>query len=280
MMAEESVGCIGDLPTLMLSSDVSGKLNHDSRLSGRERRIIYLVWNKEALHLYKNELDLQNVHLVRPVDPKNAFEHIKREDLPYKEALVEPNLCFMKLSGSGGDPKLINSAIISLWNKSRVRSIVFPGTRKTQRRIIKKLNKNIMVNSCLDAAVYYNQVREMISKEQMLLTYPSEQVKHIAVLTQNNIFPKVVWLPPRGHHEIINLAWAIKQEFSGTVCIPKEYRSQLISSFNKLGINPSEILFVEPDKLTAEHFKISPIWQCDTTAAPLEDIIRKEANVN
>jgi hypothetical protein len=275
IMAEESVGCIGDIPTININSDVSSKFSYESKPSERQKKIIYLVWNKEALDLYKNTLKLQNVHLVIPVDPKDAFEHIERDNLPFQQALNNLNICFVKLSGSGGDSKLINAAIFSLFKKSGVRSIIFPGTEKTQRKLIKTLGENVEVNTCLDTSVFYNHSREMISNKQMLLTYPSEQVKHVAVLSQNNIFPKVVWLPPRGKHEVINLAWAMKKGFSGTVCIPEQYHSQLSLELINLGISASEFEFVVPEKLSAEHFKPSPKWQCQIDAIPFENIIRK-----
>jgi hypothetical protein len=34
-----------------------------------------------------------------------------------------------------------------------------------------------------------------------------------------------------------------------------------------------------PEKLSAEHFKPSPMWQYETEAAPLENIVRKVANI-
>lgn len=275
ILAEESAVTLSTIPSIMCSSDVSGKLSRDSRPSEKHQRIIHLVWNREALDLYKNELNLQNVHLTVPVDPKEGFVHMERDALPFQEALEEPDLCFIKLSGSGGDPGLINPAIISLWEKSRARSIVFPGNERTRRRIIKSAGHNIKVNSSLDAAVFYNQTREMISGRQMLLTYPSEQVKHIALLTQHGIFPKVVWLPPRGQHEMINLAWAVKKGFSGTVCIPAAYQSVLRSRLSNLGVSPSEIEFTSPEDLSSEHFKPSPEWQHEKNAAPLQQIIKK-----
>jgi hypothetical protein len=281
MMAEEFVGTIGNInSTIISSSDVCGKFNYESKPSERQQEIIYFVWSKEALDLYKNEFNLPKVYLIMPVDPKDAFEHIERAKLPFQAALSDPKICFIKLSGSGGDPKLINTAIISLWEKSKVRSIVFPGTQKAQRTIIKTVDKNVKINSSLDAAVFYNQTREMISNEQMILIYPSEQVKHITVLAKNNIFPKVVWLPPRGQQEVINLSWAIKKGFSGTICIPVEYKSQLSRRLTNLGVSPSEIEFAEPEKLSADHFKPSPIWQYEAEAAPFEVILRKVANIS
>ncbi len=63
----------------MISSDVSGKFNPHSNPSERQREITYLVWNKEALYLYQNELNLKNVHLTVPVDvpDKLSAEHFK-----------------------------------------------------------------------------------------------------------------------------------------------------------------------------------------------------------
>ncbi len=273
MMVEESVGICGNIPSIMASSDVYGKYNSHSMLSDRQKDIIYLVWNKEALHLYRNQLKLEKVYLIHPLDPLLAFKPMEKSVLPFQYALDEPDICFMKLSGSGGDPELVNAAINSLWERNRIRSIVFPGTEKTKRKIIKTVSTHIKVDTSLDASVYYHQARAIISNEQMLLAYPSEQVKHIAMLTQNNIFPKVVWLPPRGVHEVDNLAWAIKKGFSGTVCIPSYYHSVLKRSLTDLGINPSFIACVEPEKLSAGHFKPSPVCEIENDAPALEDIV-------
>ncbi len=111
IMAEESVGTIGDVPTIVNSSDQSGKFSYDTIPSKSQKRIIYLVWNREALDLYKNILNLQNVHLIVPVDPGEAFMHIKRAELQFQDALDEPNLCYITLSGSAGDPVLTNRVI-------------------------------------------------------------------------------------------------------------------------------------------------------------------------
>jgi hypothetical protein len=276
MMAEESAGCV-DFPTLMMGSDVSAKFNYKSRPSERQKKIIYLVWNEEALDLYKNILKLKNVHLVIPVDPKDAFEHMERGQLPFQQALHDPDLCFVKLSGSGGDPGLIHAALSSLFRKSGVRSIVFPGTEKTRRTLMRTAGEDIGVRTCLDAAVFYNQSREMISGKQMLLAYPSEQVKHVAILSQNNIFPKVVWLPPRGQHEVMNLAWAIRKGFSGTICIPEQCHGRIRDALMNMGIDASACELVTPERLSAEHFKPSPEWRCQEGAVPFVDIIKKLA---
>jgi hypothetical protein len=275
MMADESAGCIGDVPTIIMSSDVFGKFSSESRPSERQKGIIYLVWNKEALDLYRNTLKLQNVNLIIPVDPQYAFKHRGGDNLPFQHALNDTNLCFVKLSGSGGDWKLINAAISSLFKENGVKSIVFPGTENTQRKLIKTVDENVTVNTCLDASAFYLHSREIISNKQMLLTYPSEQVKHVALLSQKNIFPKVAWLPPRGHHEVMNLAWAIKKGFSGTVCIPEQYHRQLSLALTNLDISDSEFEFVVPEKLSADHFKSSPQWQGEKDAVPFVSIVRK-----
>ena len=280
MMAEASAEIPGNISTIIASSDVSGKYTRDSTISDRQKEITHLVWNREAFYLYKEILKLNDVHLIRPVDPKHAFKPMGKTDLPFQWALDEPKLCFIKLSGSGGDPGLVNAAILSLWEKSHVKSIVFPGTEKTQRRLIKTVNENIKVHSSLDASVFYNHIRVMISHEHMLLTCPSEQIKHIAILTQKNICPKVVWLPPRGRHEVGNLAWAIQRGYSGTVCIPAAYHSLLKMSLINLGVSPPLIECVEPEMLSAQHFKPSPVFENEPAAAPLENIIRKVANAH
>ena len=278
IMAEESVGCIGDIPTFNVSSDVIGKFTDKSRLSDRQREIIYLVWNKEALDLYKNKLKLKNVHLIIPVDPMEAFERTEGNTLQFHHALNNSKYCFVKLSGSGGDPELINPAIASLFKKSGARSIVFPGTRKVQRKLITTAGEKVPVTAYLDTSLFYSLCREMISGKQMLLTYPSEQVKHLAVLSQNNIFPNVVWLPPRGQHEVMNLAWAIKKGFSGTVCIPELYHKKLGFELINSGIRASEFECVVPEKLSADHFRPSPKWEYETDSVPFETIVRRLLN--
>ncbi len=275
MMAEESVGMCGNIPTVMASSDVSGKYHIDSTLSVRQREIHYLVWNREALHVYKNELNIENVYLMKPLDPICAFKPIEKSSLPFQYALNEPDVCFIKLSGSGGDPGLINAAVNSIWDKSRVRSIVFPGTDRTNRKIIKKVSGNVKVDTSLDASIYYHHARAIISSKQMILAYPSEQVKHIAILTQNNIFPKVAWLPPRGVHEMNNLAWAINKGFSGTICIPSDYHSVLKRRLIHSGINSSSLECVNPEDLSAGHFKPSPLFESEHEAPALETVIRE-----
>jgi len=279
MMAEESIGIRNNIPTIMASSDVSGKYTYDSKVSERQKEIMYLVWNREALQLYKHELKLEHVYLIKPFDPLLAFEPIEISRLPFQFALDDPHVCFMKLSGSGGNPKLVNAAINSLWEKSRVKSIVFPGTEKINSKIIKTISSNVSVNTSCDASVFYHHARVIIPNEQMLLAYPSEQVKHVAILTQNNIFPNIVWLPPRGVHEADNLAWAIKKGFSGTICIPDHYHSVLKKSLIKSGINSSSVECVDPDNLSVEHFKPSPVFKSEEEACSLESVIRKIVSV-
>ncbi len=279
MMAEEAIGICDNIPTLMASSDVSGKYTYDSKVSDRQKEIIYLVWNREALQLYKHELKLEHVYLIKPFDPLLAFEPIEKSSLPFQFALDEPHVCFIKLSGSGGDPRLVNAATNSLWKKSRVKSIVFPGIEKTERKIIQTVGSNVTVNTSLDASVFYHHARSILSHKQMLLAYPSEQVKHVAILTQNNIFPNIVWLPPRGVHEADNLAWAMKKGFSGTICIPDDYHSVLKKILMKSGIRPSSVECVDPDNLSAEHFKPSPVCKSEEEACSLESVIRKIVSV-
>ncbi|MEN8264062.1 MAG: hypothetical protein ABFR82_11420 [Nitrospirota bacterium] len=280
MIAEESVGRIGSIPTLIVSSDVCGKFSNRSSLSRGNHNIIHLVWNIEAFNVYKHKLNLQNVHLINPLDPIDAFNYIERGQLPFQNALEDPNVCFIKLSGSGGDPALINSVIFSLWEKSRVKSIVFPGLAKTQKKLLKSVGSKIKVNTSLDTGVFYNQAREIISGQHMFLLYPSEQVKHISILANNNIFPKIAWLPPRGEHEVINLSWAIKHGFSGTICIPAEFHGRLKDKLTGLGVSPSEIEFIVPEKLSAEHFRQSPVWRYDEEAVTLASIVRKLTGIN
>ena len=204
-----------------------------------------------------------------------AFEPIENARLPFQFALEDPNVCFMKLSGSGGDPKLVNAAINLLWEKSRVKSIFFPGTEKTKRKIMKTVGSNMTVNTSLEASVVYHQARAIISNKQMFLAYPSEQVKHISLLTQHNIIPKVVWLPPRGVHEIDNLVWAIKNGFSGTICIPTDHHSLLKRILIKSGINSSSVEFIDPDNLSAEHFKSSPVVESEKETSSIKRVIMK-----
>ena len=275
MMAEASAAVLGRIPTLMASSDAIGKFIRGSRLSELHRAIAYLVWNREAFSFYREELKLDHVYLIKPVDPRAAFGPVEREELTFRDALEEPRLCYIKLSGSGGDPALISKAICSLRKRAKVRIIVFPGTAEMERKIIRNGGNNDKVRSSLDAAVFYHMARMIIPREQMLLTYPSEQVKHVAVLSLSGIYPRVVWLPPRGQHEVISLAWAIKQGFPGTVCLPAEYHRGLKGLLIDLGVSPSDVEFIMPENLSAEHFRMVPPWNADREALPLEEIVSK-----
>ncbi len=275
IVAEESIGYIGTIPTIMSSSDVYGKFSYGSDLSPKQRRIIHLVWNSEAFHFYRNKLALRNVYLTVPVDPLIAFEEKKGGSLTCQGRTDDSNCCYIKLSGSGGDGDLVQSAITSLWEKSRVKSLVFPGTEKTRRKIFNTIGKGLIVDSSMDSSLFYKHIRGTVSNRIMLLAYPSEQVKHVAILTQNNVFPNVAWLPPRGKHEVMNLLWAIQKGFSGTICIPAEYQRQLHRALVNLGAPASKIKLVVPGKLSAEHFMPSPPWQYEPEAEPLETIVRR-----
>lgn len=277
MMAEESVGRIGNASTIMISSDVNGKFSHQSKLSPKHKQIHYLLWNREAVDFFKGELKLENTHHIEPLDPIEACDTSNQKVLPFYEELEEPNLCFIKLSGSGGAPALVSAAITSLLQKSGTRCIVFPGTEKTLRSLEYNLGDNNHIKMSLDPSRYYIHTRHMISHNHMLLTYPSEQVKHIAILTQQGVYPKIAWLPPRGNHELLNLCWAIKKNFSATVCIPRAYQNQLRGRLIDTAVNPAAVELIDPAELTAEHFKPSPQWQPDFRGERIEKVVKQIA---
>jgi hypothetical protein len=187
------------------------------------------------------------------------------KDLGFQEIFEQENLCVIKLSSSGGDPKLINTAITALWKHSKVRSIVFPGHEKTAKKIIQKVERHSpQITQSLDEEVFYNVARVMEPKSQMLVTYPSEQFKHIMVLSKLDQRLKVVWLPPRGEHEIINLIEYIliasTQNLKTTICIPKNYQADLHKKFWAAGFSPIYYQLVDPNDLSKDHFHLVPSW--------------------
>ncbi len=278
IMAEEASSVMGGIPAFMFSSDVYGKFHYGSSPSERQKNIKHFVWNSDALDYYRNVLNLKNVYLAKPADPIDAFPRIERDRLPFQEALTDGNICFIKLSGSGGDPELVNRAIISLWKNSATKCIVFPGTDVTREKLVKVVG-SIKVSTSLDPSIFYNHSRHMISNEQMLLVYPSEQVKHVVLLATNGVVPRVVWLPPRGQHEVMNLAWAVKKGMSGSICIPEEFQGRLRESLKYHGVHSADLEFVQPQNLSAEHFKASSVELCEDNAVPLEDLVRKLSNI-
>lgn len=254
---------------IMVLPDAMGKLSPHRMPTSEQKKVSYLVWNRNSYRVMTNELGLSEVQLIEPVDPLKGYEHINKTELQnrgFHEVFYEENLCVVKLSGSGGDPYLINTVITSLWNRSKVSSIVFPGQKRTKRKILKRYDqKSRVIKQSLDEAEFYNLARNMQPNTQMLLTYPSEQFKHVMVLSKEQRRLKVVWLPPRGEHEVNNLIEYIEiarlQNEITTICIPHNYHQYMNKKLNKAGLKQYlDYQLVSPENLEKQHFESVPDW--------------------
>lgn len=255
---------------IMVLPDAMGKIIPGQIITPQQKEISYLVWNQNSYHLMINELGLTDVQLIEPVDPIQGYKTLDKKHLErrgYSEVFNEEKLCVVKLAGSGGDSRVINAAISSLWKKSKVRSIVFPGQKRTSSRILKKYDrKSPTIKKSLDEGEFYNVSRNMQPDSQMMLTYPSEQLKHLMVLSKLDKPLKVVWLPPRGQHEINNLIelmlMARRQGIVTTICIPKKHHQFLHRKLNNAGFSQTlHYELVDPSHLEESHFKPVPSWQ-------------------
>lgn len=266
-----------DLHVIMVLPDAMGKLSPDRKPTDAQRKINYLVWNRNAYEIMTANLGLKYVQLIDPIDPLFAYAAINAAGKPillnqkelisrgFKEVLDYDNVCVIKLSGSGGDPKLINAAMTSLWEKNKTRCIVFPGQKKTGNKLLRKLDRRTPITQSYDEGDFYQVARQMHPNSQMLLSYPSEQFKHVMVLSKEQRQLNVVWLPPRGDHELRNLIELIDiahvQNELTTICVPKEYHDLLHNKLQNEGYSPGIYYnLIDPSKLEREHFNSVPSW--------------------
>lgn len=264
---------------IMVLPDGMGKLSPLRQPTEKQKNIAYLVWNEQAYAIMKEEWNL-DVQLIQPIDPLQAFPKLDEKVAEYfklPELFEKKNLCVIKLSGSGGDPKLVLDIIKALWENSKVESILFPGKGRTVLNLkIRQWLQNHLVNPqkndmpgvkwSLDEGAFYHVARQMDHTEQLLLTYPSEQFKHTMVLAGLGKNPRVVWLPPRGDHEVFNLAQYIylarEQNLTTTICIPKEYQNNLQKKLDEYGCPPNmNYQMIEPEHVYKEHFFAAPRWE-------------------
>lgn len=257
---------------IMVLPDAMGKLSIKSRPTHAQKEIEYLVWNRNSYEVMQTDLGLEYVQLIEPVDPLQAYKSLTKTELEkagFEAIFEQEKLCVIKLSGSGGDPKLINAVITSLWNNSGIRSIVFPGQERTRKKIISRINRNMpQIKQSLNEGEFYNVANELIPNQQLLLTYPSEQFKHVMVLSKKGKQIKVAWLPPRGDHELTNLInyvlIASKQGITTTICIPYNHHDYLGKKLKNAGfIQGRDFELVEPEKITKQHFHQVPSWNVD-----------------
>ncbi len=255
---------------IMILPDSMGKLpQKKEKLTSQQKKVKYLVWNENAYQVMTNSLGLSEVQLIDPIDPLDGFTQLDAEaitKLGLPEIFEEENLALIKLSGSGGDPKLINQAISALWENSQVNSVVFPGQKRTGKKLLTEVDTNKPVKQFYGEESFYNIARNMISEEQLLLTYPSEQFKHVMVLSKNEKQTRVVWLPPRGEHEVINLAnfilLAAQDGITTTILMPDKYQNDLDTALSGFGFTKNlQYQYVEPENLSKEHFNPTPTWK-------------------
>jgi len=259
---------------ILVLPDAFGKLNPLKKPTDKQKRAIYLVWNEQAFQVMKDKFDL-DVHLIDLIDPIKGFPQLNQkqvEELELLEIEKRENLCLLKLSGSGGDPNLVIEIINALWKNSGIETLIFPGITHTKmniqlRRWLKNImkNKNTHVNYNLDEAVFYNVSRKIDHNTQLMLLNPSEQVLHSFVLSNLGKNPNIVWLPPTGNQEVLNLVHYIyiaqNQSLMTTVCIQKDFQKSLINKLSEFNLKQNiDYQLVEPENLSREHFNKAPKW--------------------
>lgn len=257
---------------IMVLPDAMGKLSPYRKPTEAQRNINYLVWNRNAYEIMKSEHGLEYVQLIYPVDPQKGFQELsthKLKELGFTEIFEQENVCVIKLSGGGGDAHFISAIIESLWNNSKVRSIVFPGQQVTQNKIIDKVKGNSRkIVKSLDEEAYYNVTAHMQPDSQMVLLQPSEQVKYMFVRSMHGQRLRVAWLPPKGDQEKISLInyilIASKQGIISTICLPQKHHDYLHGELKHAGfIQGIDYQLIEPENIKKEHFTLAPSWEAD-----------------
>lgn len=261
---------------IMFLPDAMGKLpSKKEKITPAQRAIHYLVWNRASSEHMIHRLDIQNVQLVELLNPQLAYNILTIETLKERgfKKLFDTEaekICIIKLSGSGGPPPFVNDIMTALWKHSGVTSIVFPGQEKTGKKLLKSVGDKAAekIIQSLDEEEFYNVARNLVSDSHLFLTYPSEQCLHIMVLSENGIRVKVLFLPPRGNHEITSLIHymliANEQNMLTSICLPNdlEWHSYLHQQLKNAGFSPNlHYQFVTPDQVRREHFNTAPSWQ-------------------
>lgn len=269
---------------IIIMPDAIGKLSPHRTPTEQQRKAQYLVWSEHAYKTLTEEHQL-DAHLIKLLDPLKGFKNLNEEQIRFlglSEIFEKENICVFKLSGSGGDAKLITQIIEALWKNSGIESIVFPGKGHTKMEIalrqwlqghVKNRNKynTPTVKSSLDEGLYYNAARQMDHDAQLIIANPSEQIKHSLVLSELGKNPNIVWLPPRGDHEVLNLVHymyiATDQNLLTTICIPTEYQQQLAKKLGEYKTTRGDSFkqnvhfqLVNPENLSKEHFQKAPNW--------------------
>ena len=106
------------------------------------------------------------------------------------------------------------------------------------------------------------------------MCYPSEQVLNVAILTSKGIFPKVIFLPPRGKHELNNLKRAVELGISSTMCVPQEHTSKVTSLLINNEFNLKEITMVTPNNITPSHGDKPNQWNPSPLAIPIYQAVQ------
>lgn len=276
---------------IMILPDAMGKLSPHREPSEKQRKVSYLVWNKHAYEKMKDDWNL-DVQLIRPTDPLQAFPALSDEEaevLGLPEIFKNESVCIIKLSGSGGDPQLVHNIVQALWTNSGIEPMIFPGQKRTALSIRTKQLLNQDINNLgskshpnsswsMDEGEFYRTAREMDKTRHLLLAYPSEQFKHTMVLSKKGKNPKVAWLPPRGEHEVVNLVHYLylvrEQNLSTVICIPKKHQQALQKQLEQFGFSNGVFYeMVDPDQLSAEHFRLAPSWENDEVHIPAKQAI-------
>lgn len=278
-----------EFSVIMFLPDAMGKLYPGMELTDEHRKMAYLVWNKKAFDHIKDEMKL-DAQLVKLVDPLKGFPKLTNKQVKAMGLLEiekKENLCIFKLSGNGGDPKLIIAMINALWKNSGIESVVFPGKAHTKMNIAlrqwimgTRLNRKKIdtpkVNSSLDEAVFYNASRKMDHDTQLMILKPSEQVLHSLVLSDSGKNPNIVWLPPTGKQEVLNLVHYIALATDITsICIQKEFHKDLIAQLDKFELKQNiDYQLIEPQNLAREHFIKAPNWNDTDEHIPIAQAVQ------
>lgn len=260
MMAKGVFLNMGDsIPIVQLYPDVQGKFNSEAQ---HNKGLLHFVWNREAYQLISETVGEEIVYLIEPLNPFDAFRKEKVE----KEGLPTGKLCIIKLSGSGGDEKLINQLIQSL--QHRLEPITFTGTDKTAKKII----SNGPVFSDNDPLLYH--LVQDLRNGDVFITNPSEQIKVIANFTNNGQHPYILLLPPRGIHEVNNIKWAIEKGLASTICVPEVHKDQLSIILQNAGINQNAFTLVDPGEVTIDRMHQPNRWEIPNDAITISAALK------
>jgi hypothetical protein len=175
------------------------------------------VWNREAWVRWVEVLGEKKVKLAK-------MPNLVTKSGSWTGEKIDLNAVVLKLSGSGGDKSVLDAIASNLPIKT------FRGFDDNYKYLLHRMNG------------------------RRLITFPNEHVAILAQMAQKRIHPWVVFLYPRGRHEVDNLRWAIRHGLAHTICVSRHLQERVRALLGE-SVSGFYYKLVRPEELSAGDFR-------------------------